>query len=244
MNSKPYSRELIEAIASWQNGWREDSEKKSMLSRRLAEHAQALPDAAKVVPDRCYRVLLLDKSTISALFLEGHLTESFSSWTTNRSLAARFKSHLEHNQVGVIFSHTPAPEEVVVNIASMWRDPCFLNCLNAFSEDGVTFDEALLHFGPDRNDQGEVVLNVEKLKLSEISGFSGRSSFEGICKLAGVSGDEEEEALWRTCLENGHQPDADVYWLTEEGTWKVLDRIIDRIADRLEELSKSTQSGS
>lgn len=239
MDPKPYSQELIDAIASWQNGWREDSIKKSKLANQLTEQAQTLPDAAKVVTDRCYRVLLLDKSTISALFFDGHLTESVSSWTTNRSLAAHFKSHLENDQVGVVFSHAPAPEEVVVNIASMWQDPFFVECLNSYRQGGVTFHEALYHFGPEQNNQSEVVLNVEKLKLSEISGFSGRSSFEGICALAGMTSEDERDEIWNLCLESDHQPDADVFWLTEEGTWRVIDRLTDRLEKLLTDLTNS-----
>jgi hypothetical protein len=132
MQDRLYSRDFITAVALWQNGWREDPEKKAPLASDLLRESRSLPDAAKVVPGRCHRVLLLDKSTISTLFFDGILSESISSWTTDRTLAAKFKNHLRNDQVEIIFSKQPNPFEVVVNIDNMWRDPEFLKCLEAF----------------------------------------------------------------------------------------------------------------
>ncbi len=240
MQNKSYSRELIAAVALWQNGWREDPEKKAQLESGLISEAQNLPDAAKLAPDRCYRSLLLDRTTISALFFNGTLDDRISSWTTDRALAAKFKSHLGNHQVGIIFSRQPSPHEVVVNIDNMWRDRDFLECLERYRREGAEFHKALSHFAPDKNNQSEVVLDVSKLKFADISGFSGRSSFDGICAIAGLTTVAEKDELWKTCLESGHHPDSDVFWLTEEGTWMVIDRVI----DRMEELRDRCSSDS
>ena len=230
-----YSTEFLTALALWQNGWREDPAQKLQLGTNLLDAASSISGACKTLPGPCYRVVLLNAGTIFSLFSNGKLAETVSSWTTEKTFASRFKNHLGQGQIGFVFKHIPVSTEVIVNIQAMWEDPEFHNCLKSHKQDGIKFHRALEHFSPQGENQHEVVLSVDGLNLSEIVGLSGRSSFEGICQLAGAVTEDEKDKLWQDCLSINHQPDSDVFWLNEEAVWRVLDRVTAKIQEIVEQ---------
>jgi hypothetical protein len=119
-----------------------------------------------------------------------------------------------------------------LNIPAMWDDPDFIKDLETHKNTGIEFDQALEHFRG-KHDQQEVILSSCQIRYEDIVSFSRRSSFEGLCEVAGATSEEDQERLSKLLVQNNHYAEDTVSWLSEDGTWRVLDRVITRLEEVL-----------
>jgi hypothetical protein len=195
-----FTDELLRAISAWQNGWREDQTRKSMLAESLREHTASLAMQFRRVTGPCFRKRFVHKGELVDLLLNDSLDEGVASWTTDQRFAERFKGLARDGAVSAAnYCHSPLPEEVIVNVGELWQCREFATDAQAFRERHPDDAKALFHF---REGQSEVVLTAV-LKGSEIVALSGAASpFDEVCDAEGIA-EGERDALFRKLVEDG-----------------------------------------
>ncbi|GAB3175529.1 hypothetical protein [Telluribacter humicola] len=117
--------------------------------------------------------------------------EGIASWTKEMEYAKKFKGIVRSSTKFVmLFKHVPTPNEVVVNIISLWQDTKFVEAVQKFKEDDPEASKALFNF---KDFQSEIILR-STLKGTEIEDIVGvSSSFEALCDMAGIPEEKRQE---------------------------------------------------
>lgn len=202
-----FGLELLQAVSDWQRGG--DAVQKKMRGDALKAAANSLPEAFKSA-GCCFRRIALNKSSVWAVGTNLKLSETISAWTEDIEIAKNIKKGvpLDGSQ-GVIFTLNPTPDQVIVNLAALYRDDAFCSSM----EQSKSIITGYTHgAGKYSNSQNEVVLEVEFLPLESIHSWGGYSSseLELAERLYGHAPSEEElnvfrdsmDAVGRTCGPN------------------------------------------
>ena len=184
--------EMLRALNNWQKGWRENQEHKVTLAEELRLRTQPLTQNFRNVQVPCYRKRFVHKGELVDLFLKNQLEEGVTSWTTDLKYAELFKKLARDGAISAaIYCHTPAPQEVVVNIAELWRDSDFVEAAESFRARHPSESAALFHF---KDSQAEVVLKDVPLKGTEVIALTGASSSsDELCDAEGIPEGERDE---------------------------------------------------
>lgn len=236
-NNSKFSKDVIQAISDWQRGG--DRRQNQKRGARLKEVCKNLPEEYRSCCLCCFRQVALPKGDIWSLFSENLLPEKISSWTIDPFVAKSFKGGVpaaDGEYKGVVLCVFPHPEEVVVNLSKIYRDPVYLDELDMVKNEILGYhDGAGRYFGS----QSEVVLEIASVSPWHVYSLGGHSSsFE---ELIGYIGEEmhgcpldkiEYEALLKGLekFRGGTGP----RWLSYEGTRRVINRL-ESHASRLRE---------
>lgn len=185
MNNKhKFTDDLLKAISNWQNGWSENQERRRLLADELVEQCEKLPSKFKTVKGCCFRKRFINEGEVVPIVLDNDFFEGIASWTEDKDYAKGFKGIIKYSSKFVmLFKQKPTPEEIVVNIASLWKDKRFIKAAADLKNRDENAVKALFHF---RDIQSEVVLR-STLKGTEIEDIIGlSSSFEDICDMANI----------------------------------------------------------
>ncbi len=245
---KRYPDFFLKALAAWQNGWRENAARRRRLISDLTDatsRATALPMTAVQCSDVCYRKRFLvpnnaqNGGDLWPLFWDGSIIEGVASWSTDYAyVTLSFKKDPRPGNVATLFATRPRQDEVVLNIKALWTDPDFSVAVQQYQTSGDPLAPALIRFG---TKQSEVLLR-STLKVEEIKGFCGQvPSLEDLCKVAGISGEEEEDAIWDKMIAQGYRP-TDNYWLVDDAATRVVNAVAARFYERLKERVSASHS--
>lgn len=224
-----YNDEFLGAVGAWQRGWREDQDRKAEVTERLLKAISSLPShTPPSVGKICYRKRFLRKCDLPGLFLGPGINDGPAAWTTDVRFAENFKGFVRDGHIGAIFGHLPRPDEVVLDIGALWRDPEFVTASKSFRDRVSGPDaDALFHF-EDR--QNEVVVKA-KLVAEEVVGFSGKSSpFEELCEQAGVA-EADQDRAFKALVDAGEYPELP-RWLNPRAAQRVVARTRAQFASR------------
>jgi len=118
-----FTKELIQAISNWQQGG--DTKLKQSREATLKAEAEKLPKEFRQ-PANCFRKIALNGRSLMYLGTHIQLSEMISSWTLDVEVAKKFKRGVPSGPwQGVIFSTTPAPSEVILNLPSLFANDDF-----------------------------------------------------------------------------------------------------------------------
>ncbi|OXE36005.1 MAG: hypothetical protein CGW95_10535 [Phenylobacterium zucineum] len=237
MTSTVYSDEFLEALGAWQRGWSEDPDRRAQLAEALIMHVAHLPMSVCAVSSPCFRKRFLYHGDCERIFLGG-LDEGPTSWTIHRAYAKEFKGHHRREaERAAVFVRTPEPEEVVLNIVSLWADPTFRSAMSSFESRGGPNADALANF---KASQGEVIL-TSKLVAIDIVGLTGVSSaIDDLFDSLGIL-DAARALLMRDLVSAGVYP-GEPTWVWDEAAISVVDRTYDRLIEKLEQLTRTALS--
>lgn len=238
-----YSDDFLAALGTWQRGWNEEKERRLEVTARLRqaiEDARSdLPAEAFLVPSLCFRKRILvphnnqNGGDFVPLVRDCGINEGVASWTTDFDFARSFRKFElgpPPTIVAVIFGWEPKPEDLIVNIAGLWKLEGFRKAVQDFGDRKGENAGALLYY---RDTQSEVVLDAP-LKLSEVRAFCGSiPSFAHVCKVLGISEEEQEDQLW-TLLDKADLIRFGEFWVEEEEALEAVLRMLDNIKPMLE----------
>jgi hypothetical protein len=224
---------LLVAIGAWQNGWREDQDRRVALGAELKRACIGLPIEFREVRTTCFRKRFIHRGEMVDLILNDEKVEGITSWTVDKAYAECFKGMIRPDAItAAIFAHDPIAEEVIVNLATLWRSPDFVRDAESFRERGHPYADALFNF---RDRQGEVVLEVP-LRASEIDALVGISSpFDELCDREGIP-EAGRDDLFRKMLRSGVQIEEPRY-TPPGGAQRALRRTIEGLYDNLASLN-------
>ena len=167
-----FTRELLQAVSDWQRGG--DDRQKMRRGERLKALAENLDQHFRQCGLVTYRQVALDKAGVWKLVAERTLREAVSAWTLSAAVAKTFKGGVPpEGWQGAIFAITPQPQNVIINLNSLYACPEFQEALER--EKGVItgFADGA---GRYRNTQAEVILNLYSLDCADIHALGGYSS--------------------------------------------------------------------
>src|SRR5207248_10717439 len=119
-----FDLEFLQALNDWQLGGSPVQKRRRGL--RLKETAMPLDPIFKTVSLCCFRQVALDESSVWKLGDTLHLSETISSWTVSPEVAMEFKGDVPPpGWQGVIFAVVPRPEDVLVNLVSLYSGEAF-----------------------------------------------------------------------------------------------------------------------
>lgn len=239
--SSAFDLPLLQAISDWQRS--------STLKRAQALKAASasLPQTYRTCGLCCFRQIALPKGGVWSLIGEDKLPEKISAWTTSIEVAKRFKGGVppqDQGYQGVILCLHPKPENVIINLAKLYRAPTFKAALE-HSKASITG----YHDGAGRyaNDQSEVVLEIAAVTQQDIYSMGGHSSpFEQLVDIAahetyGPHATQEQRAALLLKAEHV-RAEAGPHWLNPEATERVLNRL-QAPAEQLREIKRQQDSG-
>lgn len=224
-----FSNEFLIALADWQNGWKENQEKRKSLANNLLQVTQNLDKKFKQVSKICYRKRFLHPGELEDIFLRDEKDEGVTSWTMDEKYARSFKGLQKPDALSaVIFEHMPNENEIILNICELWKDAEFMQAANKFKEYFPDRAQPLFNF---KDSQSEVIL-TSPLRASQIIAFSGESSsFNQLCEQAGFT-DEMIDNLYKEFIKNGFYPDEPRY-TTREGAKRIVENSIQKVREKL-----------
>jgi hypothetical protein len=225
-----FSDEFLDALGAWQRGWREDMDLKKPIEEKLIIEAAKLPDRFRAAPDACYRKRFLYKGAMEPLMMFGGLDDGVASWTTDRAFAKDFKGIVRPDAVTAsYFEHKPLPDEVIVNIATLWADEGFVRAAEDYRERDGKEAKALFNFA---DKQGEIVLHA-RLHDDEIKGMVGDATdFDAACDQAGIA-EEARDAIFKKLTETGVHFGGPI-WSSEVGAPRVVENARRKFLERNE----------
>jgi len=231
-----YSTELVDTIGEWQNGWGEDAVRRIAITNRLrnALDRAGLPESCRRVDEVCFRKRFLvpnnpqNGGDIKPLFFQGRIHEGVASWSTSLVFAKGFKDPTRLNNITCVFAHRPTPEEVVLNLKTLWDDKDFVSAVKLYVDGKGKFADALNQF---RGRQFEVILNAPLL-IEEVEAFCERiSSFGKLCETAELKTEEQQDNFWSSMTQADVYP-GDPKWLGREKSQRILEAIRGRFVQR------------
>lgn len=222
-----FTLELLQAINDWQRGG--DHKQKLRRGAKLKQLAAALPERFRTCSEICYRQEAHEKDRIWQLLADESLPETISAWTTDLSVARDFKNGVPPDGLrGVIFGLTPPSESVVLNLIEIYRDSDFRSAIQKH-ELGITgFRDGIGRYD---DTQHEIVLELHKLGPETIHCYGGFASDRETLaeQFFGHKPNAEGLAFFDQLCRQAHIPVSGAWWLTEEGTKNVLDRMVPHI---------------
>jgi hypothetical protein len=167
-----FTREFLQAVSDWQRGG--DENQKTRRGERLKELAESIDQRFRQCASVTYRQVALAKGGVWKLIAEKTLSESISGWTLSPAVAKTFKGGVPpEGWQGVIFAIKPQPQNVIIDLNSLYVCPEFQEALER--EKGVItgFADGA---GRYRNTQAEVILNLDSLEYADLHALGGYSS--------------------------------------------------------------------
>lgn len=163
---------LLQAINDWQRGG--DVRQKTRRGKHLKVLASDLDARFRRADLCCFRQLVLDPQHVWKLGDKLHLAETISAWTFDTEVAKVFKGGVPPGGLqGVIFMTVPTPENVIVNLAALYRDQEFLAACARARAQIVGFGDGIGRYG---RSQVEVVLEIKTLPIESVYAFGGYTS--------------------------------------------------------------------
>lgn len=192
-NNKIFTDDLLKSISNWQNGWNENQERRREIANKLVIECEKLPAKFKTVDGFCYRKRFINEGEVVPIILDDDFFEGISSWTEELDYAKGFKGIIKPSSKFVmLFKHKPLPEEIVVNIVSLWKDEQFKEAAENLKSRDETSVKALFHFHFKHN-QFEIVLK-STLKGTEVEDVVGvSSSFDDICDMGNIPEEKRQQ---------------------------------------------------
>lgn len=229
--SNPFTLALVQAVSDWQ---RSPTEKNKLIrGQRLKEQFAALPAYFRECDRPCFRQECHQKGRTFQLVIQDALSETIASWTTSLDVAKSFKGGVAYgpDDRSVIFGIVPPGGTVVANLEKLYAEPEFQQALDAY---GSQVDHFHNGAGKYRDTQKEVVLELGSLSLRHVHSYGGYSG-------------TLDDLIGAFALEHGRAPDeqeisqledlaGQPWWLSEEGTWEMLSRVVDKFSNRIDEI--------
>lgn len=223
-----FTLELLQAISDWQRGG--DHDQKLRRGAKLKRLAAVLPERFRTCSTVCYRQEAHEKDRIWQLLANESLPETIAAWTTKLSVAKDFKNGVPPDGLhGVIFRLTPTSGSVVINLIEVYGDPDFRSAIERRKAEIVGFGDGIGRYD---DMQHEIVLELHKLGPETIHCYGGHATDRE--KLAeqffGLTPNAESLAFFDQLCRQASIPENGAWWLSEEGTKNVLDRIAPHLA--------------
>lgn len=228
-----FTLELIQAINDWQRGG--DHKQKLRRGVKLKQLAAALPEQFRTCTAVCYRQEAHEEDRIWQLLADESLPETIAAWTTDLSIARDFKNGVPPDGLrGVIFSLMPPPESVIINLIEIYSDLDFRSAIEQHKQAITGFGDGIGRYGVT---QREIVLELPKLGPETIHCFGGYASDRKTLaqQLFGYTPNAEGLAFFDQICRQANIPENGAWWLTNEGTKNVLERMLPHI-ERLRRL--------
>ena len=167
-----FDLEFLQAVNDWQLGG--NTVQKRRRGLRLKEAAAPLDAFFRSASLCCFRQVALDKSSVWKLGDTLHLPETISSWTVSPEVAMEFKGGVPPpGWQGVIFAVVPHPEEVVVNVMSLYSNAAFRSAHETSRDRIRRYQEGIGRYG---RSQHEVVLEIPSVPVTTVYALGGYSS--------------------------------------------------------------------
>lgn len=230
-----FTLELLQAINDWQRGG--DHKQKLRRGDKLKQLAAALPEQFRTCTAVCYRLEAHETDRIWQLLADESLPETIAAWTTDLSIARDFKNGVPPDGLrGVIFSLMPPPESVIINLIEIYSDPDFRSAIEQYNLAITGFGDGIGRYGAT---QREIVLELPKLGPETIHCFGGYASDRETLaqQFFGYKPYAEDLALFDQICRQAIIPESGAWWLTNEGTKNVLERMSPHI-ERLRRLKR------
>lgn len=215
-----FTKDCVQAVNDWQRGG--DHRQKVRRGEKLKQEALVLPSEFRKCDELCFRQEAHPKGRVWQLLADNKLPETIAAWTTDLAVAKDFKGGVPpHDLQGVVFSVRPPAGSVVVNLAALYGDPGFVKAVEKFQPKIDRFADGIGKYG---SNQSEVVLELENLGTQEVLFYGGYSSSRDRLRIDGREPTQEELAQFDAlCAEAGIA--LGPWWLTADGTQKVLTRM-------------------
>lgn len=173
LQTNDFSIELLQAVSDWQRGG--DAKQKQRRGVALKAATHSLPELFKSA-GRCFRQIALNKSAVWRVGTELQLAETISAWTDSIEVAKNIKGGVPPvGYQGAIFCFVPTPDQVVINLAELYKNDAFRSRLEKSKSSITGYWDGAGKYG---NTQCEVVLEVELLPLDSIHSWGAYSSPE------------------------------------------------------------------
>ena len=203
---------------------------KAKRGERLKREVLALDDVLlRQCKQRVYRRLALPQSYIWTFITTGVLPETLSAWTVDEDIAKGIKGGISaewqegKRWFGAILEHQPRPEEVILNLETLWVDMDYQRALLA--AEPTQYTEGIRRY---ENSQREVVLEVSRVSLKEIWSWGGYSSpVEHLAELITGAPPTDEQVAWLRGLIEEHNVPLGPRWTTPSGARSVTLRVLD-----------------
>ena len=163
---------LLQAISNWQRGG--NAREKHYRGQALKEAVKNLDKKFRCTSLVAFRKVDLKKQPLWQLLAGGKLKETISAWTSTTDVAKTFKGGVPLKAwQGVIVEYLPKPEEVIVNLASLYADSSFKEAIEFHRTNITDYDNGM---GEYKGSQNEVVIEKDSLTPSEIYALGGYSN--------------------------------------------------------------------
>lgn len=239
MSSAPsqFSDAFFDALGAWQKGWLEDPSLQGPIREALLREAARIDRKYRLPPKVMFRKRHLYKVDMLPLFGQQAIDDGACSWTTSRAFADRFKDAWRSEAItGAILRHYPRPQDIILNIPLLWKDPEFVRRLGEYEEAGGACAGAIRHFTGE-NDQFEVIAS-SPLILSDIIRFSGKvGELEPLIEQAGISDEAGVERAFRDLGQLGIYEGSEMK-LWDDKAQRIVARVLERFVQRLRELNE------
>ena len=235
-----YDDEFLMALGAWQNGWREDADRRRAITEDLLRAIAALrqPLPRRSPPPVCYRKRFLlpnnpqNDEEMRQLVLTGGIRDGPAAWTTDPEFGRAFKDLLRPGHITALFEHRPSDAEVLVDIPHLWTDPAFADAVTAFAAAGGLHANALQHFNVR---QSELILDAP-MSATGIIGFTGQiGTYDELFEMAGAHSEAEQDDLIDRIIAANSYP-GQARWLGRDGSQRVLTRTRERFERRITRL--------
>lgn len=223
-----YPDRFLGALGAWQEGWREQKDRRLAITTELraaiAELASPLPVSSPL--PLCYRKRYLTPNNpqndgdFRTLVLAGRIDEGVASWTADKQFGEAFKDLIRDGCVTALFEHRPQREEVVVDLLALWQDRDFAHDAEAYSREKGNNATAHVRM---RDKQSELILDAPLLS-EEIVGFVGRVGQDDVFfEALGANTEDAQDAVWKALTAIDAFP-GDAKWLGRDGAQRALNR--------------------
>lgn len=173
-----FKLDLIKAINEWQIEG--TGANKKNIVEKLIEHSDDIDTKFKSLSSKCYRRIDLNNHYNFVLGREMQLPETYSSWSFDKEFVKKFNNGVPKRKYqGVIFeiSNEYKDLEVILNLKELFNDPIFKIECELQKHNITNFDDGI---GKYYNSESEIILKVNKLKISQIWAYGGFSSSKAV----------------------------------------------------------------
>lgn len=230
MMTKAFSIELLQAVNDWQRGSSSDAQR-AKRAAALQAAAQKLPAKFRKCGLACFRQVALKKGHLWDLLAKKALAERVSSWTPSIEVAKSFKGGVPPEEWrGVILMITPKPEQVVLNLSTLYQADEFQQSLEENRAKINGYHDGIGRYGAS---QSEVVLEIPNVGPDEIWTMGGYSSDRAVLSrlLLGRQPNAAEQSwIDENIAQSGVVPGGP-WWLSDDGWQNVYARIKPKIED-------------